>query len=539
MTKETPESPQTPGQQETAETLEAHGQPQESQAQERQPQEPQAQGPLEQGARQEASHPETLPARPRKKPWRIALALVCAVALFGGGVFVGMKNALSIQLGFPIVTDGARPSFAGSETTEVARRLVEVSNLVEREALSPSDLEHATSGAINGFLQSTNDRYARYYDPDAYRRMMEDNKGQFGGIGTVLSDKDGEAYVVKVYPDTPAERAGLKPGDVIKAVNGERKKWSLSDLVNAVRAVPGTKVELTWVSVDDKGVQSEEKTATLVTEVIKYPVVSHRVVDGIGIIAISKFNNNSSNAVKAALDDLVAQGVKGLVLDMRGNPGGPLGQAIAVSSEFVKSGTIVEVQSRTAGSQKHVADGAVLTDLPLVVLVDQDSASTTEIVTSAIQDHERGLVVGELTYGKGTVQNIHGLSFGGGVKFTIAHYLTPDGNPVDGVGILPDLIVPMNRTLRNVEGQDTQLTAALDAINKIVANNGNLKIEGLSNDPGPQIELAKEARATRDAELKDIAQRAQEAERSVIEKALGLEGQLTVGSGQPEASTQQ
>lgn len=455
-----------------------------------------------------------------KKGRTIVIALICAGLIFAGGIMVGMNNALQIQLGFPVVMGEGGPTIVGSESTEIARRVVEVSNMLDREGLSPSDLEKATDGALNGLLASTDDVYAHYYPPKDYKYMMEDHKGQFGGIGVVLSEKDGQAYVVKVYENTPAERAGMQPGDIILAVNGERKDpWSVQDVVNAVRTEPGTEVTITWASVDDQGARSEEKEATLVTEEIQYPVVSHQMMGDLGVITISKFNSLSAQEVKFAIQEVTNQGAKGIVLDLRGNPGGPLAQAVAVSSEFIKSGTIVETKSKATGTQKETANGDVVTDLPLVVLVDQDSASTAEIVTAAIQDHERGLIVGDLTYGKGSVQIIHDLSFGGGVKFTIAHYFTPDGHEVDQLGVLPDLIVPMDRKLKNVEGQDVQMTAALDALEKIIANEGNLAIEGLSNEPGAQPELTKEAREVRAAEMKQLAQSLQEAEKAILENA--------------------
>lgn len=462
--------------------------------------------------------------RPRKKrAQKAALCVGTALLLFGSGMYVGMKNALNLELGFPVVSQSevATGQPMGEQTTELARRLVEATQLIDSQALDEHDLETATKGSISGLLASLNDDYAHYYTPEDYRQMLEENQGEFGGIGVVLSERNGQAYIVSVYDDTPAAKAGLKAGDVIVEVNGVRKEaWSTEDLARAIRAQAGTNVELSWISVADDGTKSEEKRATLQTAEIHYPVVSSRMDGNIGIITVTKFNNNSQADVAAAVESLTNQGAQGLILDLRGNPGGPLAQAVAVSSEFISGGTVVEVKTRTSGSQRENATGKPITNLPLVVLVDRDSASTAEIVTSAIQDHQRGLIVGELTFGKGSVQIINDLSFGGGIKFTIAHYVTPDGHEVNNQGILPDLIVPMDRTRKNNAAEDTQLSAAKNLIGKVIASGGDLNVDGLSNSPGAQPELTKEAREQRTKDYQEIAKQAQEAERSVYEKLL-------------------
>ncbi|MDO5044694.1 MAG: S41 family peptidase [Coriobacteriia bacterium] len=450
----------------------------------------------------------------------IISAIFLVLAAFSVGMFVGKQNSNTFfNLGFPVaVQQAGEHENLGSQSDALNERLNEVVSLLDKEALEKSNFEDATEGVISGLLLSTNDSYARYYTQEEYNAMQDENAGQFGGIGIVMSDKDGKAYVVKVYPDTPAERAGLKAGDYILAINGERRNpWTVEEVAQALHSEVGTSFEITWVSVEESSQISQEKTATLVTEKIEYPVVASRMLDeGLGLIQIDKFNSLTAQEVQEALDDLNNKGAQGFIVDLRGNPGGPLDAAVKTTSLFIESGAVVDVRSGRGENDIRNVDGKVATNLPLVVLVDSDSASSAEIFTGAIQDHKRGLIVGDLTFGKGTVQIIEPLSFGGGIKFTIAHYFSPEGNPVDKLGILPDVIVEMNKNFKNVEGEDTQLAAGVKALQAIIDKHGSLDIADLSNSPGAQEELTQEARKKREAELDALALRLKEAQYNIL-----------------------
>ncbi len=431
-----------------------------------------------------------------EKFYRLLLAvaaLTIAAAIFMGGVYVGAKNSFALKLGYPVaqlITGDA----VSELTTELAKRIGEVDHLISTSSQNPQDLEKATEGALRGLIGSLDDRYAQYYNSDEYQHFKEISSGQFGGIGVVLSDYEGQAYLVRVYEGTPAAEAGMQAGDFIVAINGDRKvDWNYEAVAHAVRGEPGKEVEITWrrpSTKDDPG--GEEFTKTLTTSEITYPNVYHQQVGDAGYISVAQFNEKTIDTIMVAMDELDAAGVQGYILDLRGNPGGLLDQAIGVTSLFVKSGTVVEVRSRVYGSTRQSVTGNHKTNKPLVVLIDQGSASASEIVASALQDHRRALIVGTTSFGKGTVQSVYSLDYGGGLKLTIANYLSPDGHVIDQHGVTPDLIVEGDEghlifAQQTVDiDSDAQLAAAYQVLLAVIANSGDLNIEGLSNPPGSQ-----------------------------------------------------
>lgn len=414
------------------------------------------------------------------------------VAVFLGGLYVGARNSVEFQLGFPVpgttTTTQDGTEIDPQDSTELAKRAAEVKRVLDGDALDPPTLDEATTGMINGLLRATGDTYSQYFDGMHYNYYLEESSGEFGGIGVVLSEYEGRAYVTEVYDGTPAATAGIMAGDFIIGVDGDvRDDWSADEVVRAVRGEPGKVLELAWrrpADRDDMG--GERFSATVITAAITYPNVTMEMDGDVSVITITQFNEKTTQDVRAFIEQSIEDGATGFVLDLRNNPGGLLNKAIDMTSLFVSSGTVVQIDSRTSGSQRLSVDPELhMTDLPLVVLVNGDSASASEIVAAALQDHERALIVGEQSFGKGTVQTLQELSFGGGVKFTIAHYLSPDGYVIDKVGVTPDLVVPMDSALRGDEGSDTQRQAAVTAIGSIAAA-GSLSIEGLSNPPGSQ-----------------------------------------------------
>ena len=354
----------------------------------------------------------------------------------------------------------------------VAGRLDEVYRVMTKSALVPPDETSATAGAVEGLLGSMGDKYASYFDKTHFKAFNEVSQGAFGGIGVVIGEKNKAAYVTQVYKDTPAYKAGMLAGDVFRAVNGDRRaNWQMTDVVKNVRGDIGTTVTVTVFrpAKDTSGTAGTEKTFTLTRAAITYPNIKSEMIGKVGYMRLGQFNANSEKDVSKAVQDLTNKGAKSLVLDLRENPGGLLDQAIAVSSLFIANGPIVRVDERNKPEEVFNATGRKMTDLPLVVLVDGDSASASEITGGALQDYGRATLVGVKSFGKGSVQTVQDLSWGGGIKFTIAHYLTPQKHVINNVGLIPDVVVKMDPLKQANRKNDIQLKKALEIANQKAA----------------------------------------------------------------------
>jgi carboxyl-terminal processing protease len=377
--------------------------------------------------------------------------IIGASAFLGGYVLAHSDNTVSF----------ATPDLGGKKT--IGDQVDEVEALLQDQALKPPTETTATAGAIQGLLDSTGDKYALYFDARHYGYFNEESMGAFGGIGVVLGEKDGTTYVVEVYKDTPAAEGGLKSGDLFVSIDGvERDKWTSEEVVKRVRGEEGTDVKLIMRRPGKKGAEDEDYPVTLTRAMIKLPNVESEMKDGVGYIRLGQFNAKSADDLTAAIEKLEKKGAKSFVLDLRDNPGGLLDQAVDVSSLFIKSGVIVQVEKRDSEPVKSLATGRQVTDAPLVLLVNGNSASASEIVAGALQDHNRAELVGEKTFGKGSVQTVEELSDGSAVKFTIAHYLTPKGRSIDGKGLKPDVVVKMDPEKQADEKTDVQLQKALE-----------------------------------------------------------------------------
>jgi carboxyl-terminal processing protease len=331
----------------------------------------------------------------------------------------------------------------------------------------PVDDTEMMRGAIKGMLDALEDEHTTYMNPDDYMQANMQLDGSYEGIGAWV-DPDAE-YLTIVSPmkDSPAERAGLRPGDEIVAVDGEDMSGIDGNIViRRVLGPAGTTVRLT---IRREG-EPEVFDVEIVRERIVIPVLESEMLEGdIAYIYLSQFNNDATNDLRTALDTLMAQNPRGLILDLRLNGGGFLMTAIEVASEFIGEGVIMVEQFGDGSEQVHEADpGGLATEIPLIVLVNGGSASASEIVAGAIQDYERGLLVGETTFGKGSVQNWIALpGDNGAVRVTIARWYTPDGRQIHQIGLTPDVeIIP---TEEDIEAdRDVQLEKALD----LLINNG-------------------------------------------------------------------
>jgi len=393
----------------------------------------------------------------------VTIFLVCAISLLLlAATFLG-GFALAQYVDSPV-----RGVPTPSETVGV--RVDEVDRLLQEQALEPASDSSATAGAINGLLESNGDKYATYFDPDNYAMFNEQTDGEFYGIGVTISEKDDTVYLVSIIEGTPAEEAGLKADDVIVKVDGETMDpWTSESVVKAVRGPAGTKVKLTVARPSEN---NKEYTYSIERAKIDIPNVMTKLMGddkNVGYIAMGSFNAKSQEEIEGAIQDLEKQGAETFILDLRNNPGGLLQESVDVASLFVDDGVIVRVEERDEPEKAMRANKLISTyDVPLVLLVNENSASASEVLGGALQDYDRATLVGTKTFGKGSVQSIEELSFGGAVKFTTAHYLTPKSRVIDGVGLTPDVVVEMKFELMAKPETDVQLQRAItEALKKL------------------------------------------------------------------------
>ena len=302
------------------------------------------------------------------------------------------------------------------------------------------DIEYA---AINGMLR-TLDPHSVLLDPETYTEMQMSTRGEFGGLGIVISIRDGQLTIIRPMPDTPASRAGLLRMDRIVRIGEESTlNMPLEDAVSRLRGPPGSNVQV-WVTRAGQGGWSTPRPFTLTRAVIHIQSVEHRMLEGnIGYVSINSFQGNTFEDMTRALAQLHAQGMRGLVLDLRDDPGGLLDQAVRVADAFLENGIIVTTSSsdpRQRDERSARREGTE-PEYPIVVLVNGGSASASEIVAGALQNHDRALVVGQRTFGKGSVQVLYNYDDGSALKLTIAQYLTPGEVSIQGVGIVPDISI--------------------------------------------------------------------------------------------------
>ena len=330
----------------------------------------------------------------------------------------------------------------GRQDYESLEAFSNILSIVKKNYVEDIETKNLVNGAINGMLSSL-DPHSAYLTPELYKDLQSDTQGRFGGLGIEITVKGGILTVVSPIEDTPAAKAGIKPGDQIFKIEDEfTKDMSLVDAVKKMRGLKGTKINLT---VRREGA-NDLLDFTLVRDVIRVQSVKSRALEpGYGYVRLAQFQERSDRDVQRALEKLAAEkgGMKGLVLDLRNNPGGLLTQAVRVSDMFLDSGLIVYTEGRIeAQKQKYFAqkDGTWM-DFPMVVLVNGGSASASEIVAGALQDHSRAVVLGTKTFGKGSVQTILPLDDNSALRLTTARYFTPNGRSIQATGIVPDIIV--------------------------------------------------------------------------------------------------
>ncbi len=320
--------------------------------------------------------------------------------------------------------------------------------------------EDVLYSAIEGSLETLDDEFTRFIRPDVAERMRQDAAGSVEGIGAfVRENEEGQFEIVRPIPGQPAELAGLLPGDIIIGVNGESVAGvSFDEVILLVRGPRGTDVTLT---VQREG--EEEPLEFTITRVrFEIPTVEYEMLENnIAYLHLQEFNQTATEKTVAALEELLAQNPQALILDLRDNPGGFLNQSVAVADLFLTENVVLFERNRAGLDQTFTADDGDLAEtIPLIVLVNPGSASASEIVAGALQDHGRAILIGETTFGKGSVQQVHELSDGSEIRITIARWYTPANNSIDKEGITPDIEVPMAFDAE----EDVQLERAIEYI---------------------------------------------------------------------------
>ncbi|MEA2737520.1 MAG: carboxyl-terminal processing protease [Acetobacteraceae bacterium] len=401
----------------------------------------------------------------RARHWRYGLLIGTA---FVAGAALGPSLG---SLGSAFAQDSSR-----TDMYQMLKVFGDVMQRVRAEYVDPVDDKDLIENSINGMLTGL-DPHSSYMNAKAFKDMQIQTKGEFGGLGIEVNEDKGIIKVVSPIDDTPAARAGIKPGDIITALDGKTLMgMSLNDAVDRMRGPPNSKIQLTIKRQNvDKPIE-----VSLIREIIHIQVVKSRMEpNDIGYVRLSQFTEQADAGIKQAVKNLRAQNggkLRGLVLDLRNNPGGLLDQAVSVSSDFIDQGEIVSTRARhPEDSQRWDAKGEdILHGAPLVVLINGGSASASEIVSGALQDHRRAILLGTRSFGKGSVQTVIPLPGNGAMRLTTARYYTPSGRSIQGLGIIPDVPVQETAEERPTFGGERE-----SDYNKVLTNQGGTGAQAL------------------------------------------------------------
>jgi carboxyl-terminal processing protease len=384
----------------------------------------------------------------RFRQFRLSLLLV---GVFITGFFLGSQN------GFSLAQSGTRLSRGAEQAFEP---LFQVYNLIDTDYLDDVAIESLVDGAINGMVDSLGDQFSGYMDPTIYPQMNSELSGEIIGIGVVIEtvEETSAIRIVSVLEGSPAEKAGVQEGDIFHTIDGvDVSDMNQTELSGRVRGAEGTLIEITFLR-GDALVELQMRRARITIPNVE----SELLDDGIGYIRLREFNSSSRQLLDDAIDQINTPELTGLVFDLRGNPGGLLTSAVDIASAFIENGVILYEDfggNRNEQTFEATGDFAGVT-APIVVLVDENSASASELVAGALQDNEVATIIGQVTFGKGTVQTWQELVNGGGIRLTIARWLTPDRNWIHDQGVTPDIIVEPAPE-GSPEDFDPQLEAAI------------------------------------------------------------------------------
>lgn len=388
----------------------------------------------------------------------IVLVLITAILTFM------ITNTVEIAVGDRVVI--SKSDFKNLKDVE---KLLALKDYIKKNYVDGAQDDVLLTGAMKGLFEALNDPYSVYMTPTEFKALNEATSGTFGGIGVIVTKSD-EGYITVVAPveDTPGERAGLKTNDkIVKVDNKDIIGMELDKAVDLIKGQPGTKVTLTVL----RGNVHVPLTFVITRELINQKAVKSKMLDNnIGYLRLSSFDEDAGKDFKNALSSLKTQKMKGLILDLRQNPGGYVRECLAIADELLGEGMVVYTEDINKKREVYNSKAGGL-DVPLIVLVDGGSASASEILSGAIKDRKAGLLIGEKTFGKGLVQSVEPLSDGSGFKLTTQKYYTPSGISINKIGIEPDIEV---KPLEVKEGQraedikDVQLDRAIQEMLKLI-----------------------------------------------------------------------
>lgn len=353
---------------------------------------------------------------------------------------------------------------------KILQKMKKIEALIDHYYLKEVDEEAIADGVYKGMLQSLGDPYSTYYTKDEYKALMESTSGVYCGIGaTVTQDvTTGIISIVKPFVTGPAYKAGILPGDIIYKVAGkEVTGFDLTEVVSRIKGEEGTKVDITII----REGETEPLEFSIPRKIVEVPTISYEMLDGnIGYIEVTEFDEVTAQQFRKAIDELDKQGQKGLIVDIRNNPGGLLDTVVDMLDRMLPKGLIVYTEDKYGHREEKKSDGKEEFNKPLAVLINGHSASASEIFAGAIQDYKKGTIVGTTSFGKGIVQSIIPLQDGTAIKVTVSKYFTPKGQDIHGVGIKPDVTVELDKELKKKvvikKEEDNQLQKAIEIIKK-------------------------------------------------------------------------